>query len=137
MQPAALNAGQASIYSNGGQVSPAGSAYAGHTAGTNAAVNSLYKYPLAVFGELEQLFGHLLAQLARRAEDKPLDAVFFRVDGMEQRQPECRRFAGAGLCLANKIGLFVQQNRDYQFLYFCGYFYAELFYSFDKLIADT
>lgn len=42
MQPATLNAGQASIYSNGGQVTPAGSAYAGQTTGTNAAVNSLY-----------------------------------------------------------------------------------------------
>ena len=42
MQPTTLNAGQASIYSNGGQVTPAGTAYAAQTTGTNAAVNSLY-----------------------------------------------------------------------------------------------
>ncbi len=42
MQPTTLNAGQASIYSNGGQVTPSGTAYATQTTGTNAAVNSLY-----------------------------------------------------------------------------------------------
>lgn len=41
MQPTSLNAGKASIYSNGGQIAPIGAAYATQT-GTNAAVNSLY-----------------------------------------------------------------------------------------------
>ena len=40
MQPTTLNAGQASIYSNGGQVTPTGTAYA--ASGANASVNSLY-----------------------------------------------------------------------------------------------
>jgi uncharacterized protein YcbK (DUF882 family) len=42
MQPTTLNAGKASIYSNGGQVTPTGTAYSAQTGGTNAAVNSLY-----------------------------------------------------------------------------------------------
>ncbi|MGD9481007.1 YcbK family protein [Shinella sp. G-2] len=42
MQPTTLNAGQASIYSNGGQVTPTGTAYTTQTAGTNATTNSLY-----------------------------------------------------------------------------------------------
>ena len=42
MQPTTLNAGKASIYSNGGQAVPAGTAYAGQTTGANATVNSLY-----------------------------------------------------------------------------------------------
>ncbi|WP_411036783.1 YcbK family protein [Shinella sp. BYT-45] len=45
MQPTSLNAGKASIYSDGGQVTPAGSAYATQTAGTNAATGSLYAGP--------------------------------------------------------------------------------------------
>ena len=42
MQPTTLNAGQASIYSNGGQVTPTGAAYTTQTAGANASVNNLY-----------------------------------------------------------------------------------------------
>ncbi len=42
MQPTTLNAGKASIYSNGGQVSPTGTAYASQTSGANASINSLY-----------------------------------------------------------------------------------------------
>ena len=42
MQSASLNAGQASIYSNGGQVTPTGNAYATQTGGVNASTNTLY-----------------------------------------------------------------------------------------------
>lgn len=42
MQPTTLNAGKASIYSNGGQVTPTGAAYTTQTSGANASVNSLY-----------------------------------------------------------------------------------------------
>ncbi|WP_440982502.1 D-Ala-D-Ala carboxypeptidase family metallohydrolase [Shinella sumterensis] len=42
MQPASLDANKASIYSNGGQVTPSGAAYAAERTGTNPATTSLY-----------------------------------------------------------------------------------------------
>ena len=50
MQPASLNAGQASIYSNGGQVVPTGTAYAAQGAGVTASAGSLYATSSAAQG---------------------------------------------------------------------------------------
>ena len=51
------------------------------------------------------------AQLARRREHERLDVVLGRVHGLQQRQPEGRRLAGAGLGLADHVAAF-EQRRD-------------------------
>ena len=64
--------------------------------------------PLAVV--TQKFLGGLHGQLARRDEDDGLHALFRRLDLLEYRQPESRRFTRAGLGLRDDVVLSREQT---------------------------
>ena len=60
---------------------------------------------------LVQRLGDLDRQLARRGQDQRLDRALLGIDGLDDRQPEGGRLAGAGLRLGDHVAA-GEQDRD-------------------------